>query len=714
MVAEPAPMRFAFAHGLFREVLYADLGARRLAIHRRVAETLERIHADNPAAPVAEIARHWLAAGPATALRARDTARRAAERASAALAHEEAAALLEHALSAHEQAQPANDSLRVELLVELAEAQTRTGDIVRGKSTSMLAAQLALAHGASISPGFVDRELVLLLEEARARLIREDERALRAAGPGCCASVVCTPTAGLQARILARLASAKQSAPDPQGPLTLAREALTLLPEVCADVRLSVLHAAIGAMMDIAHPHERRPLNEEAARIAHALGEREILLRTLVRLVFDHADAGDLAGAREQIAEVDALARQFPRPSARVPGALARSMLALLRGDRVEHETNFEEALRLAEGEPSFLSVLWMHRLGAARMCDRNDELARDRDEFVASLAPWSNYAAAFDASIAARRGDVRAASAALARLDRAHLRSCMDTYLLNWVAEGAAAVGNAELGELLEAALAAHAGEWASVSLPGFIIEGPVSGLRALAALARGASDDSERFRREALAEATRAGADAVVARLSRDLNSQAGARVRAREACAPVPSAAFEREGEYWTVSGEGGSVRLKDSRGLAMLARLVSEPGCEIAALELERRGSLPVDNGDSGELLDEQARAHYRRRLLELAAELDEAEAWNDPARANRARAESEALRAELSRAVGLDGRVRRAGRAAERAHVNVQRRITDAIDRIEKHNAALGQHLSLAVRTGAYVSYLPARARRADA
>ena len=81
------------------------------------------------------------------------------------------------------------------------------------------------------------------------------------------------------------------------------------------------------------------------------------------------------------------------------------------------------------------------------------------------------------------------------------------------------------------------------------------------------------------------------------------------------------------------------------------------------------------------------------------------------RLERVRGEADALRAELARAVGLGGRVRRAGSAAERARVNVQRRIADAIHRIQERDAALGQHLARAVRTGAYLSYLPERAQR---
>jgi hypothetical protein len=189
---------------------------------------------------------------------------------------------------------------------------------------------------------------------------------------------------------------------------------------------------------------------------------------------------------------------------------------------------------------------------------------------------------------------------------------------------------------------------------------------------------------------------------------SGQAASQTRVPES----PAASFVLEGEYWTVKGEVSVVRLRNSRGLSMLARLVAEPGHEIAALDLESPKALAiVDAGDAGELLDESARAAYRRRLVELEEELVEAEAWNDPERLARARGESDALRAELARAVGLGGRVRRAGAAAERARVNVQRRIADAIHRIQEHDAALGQHFSRAVRTGAYSSYLPERARR---
>jgi hypothetical protein len=55
---------------------------------------------------------------------------------------------------------------------------------------------------------------------------------------------------------------------------------------------------------------------------------------------------------------------------------------------------------------------------------------------------------------------------------------------------------------------------------------------------------------------------------------------------------------------------------------------------------------------------------------------------------------------------LGGRARRAGAAAERARVNVQRRIRGAIKRIGESLPELAAYLDRAVRTGTFCSYEP--------
>ncbi len=178
------------------------------------------------------------------------------------------------------------------------------------------------------------------------------------------------------------------------------------------------------------------------------------------------------------------------------------------------------------------------------------------------------------------------------------------------------------------------------------------------------------------------------------------------------------FRREGEYWSIAYEGGAFRLKDSKGLRYLARLLAEPGREIHALDLVagERGTgdaartaepgLTPSRGDAAEILDVQAKAEYRRRLDDLEDELEEARAFGDTERAARAEAERDFLVRELAAAIGLGGRDRRMGSPSERARVSVTRAIRSALARIQEHSPALGEHLERTIRTGTYCSYAP--------
>jgi hypothetical protein len=197
--------------------------------------------------------------------------------------------------------------------------------------------------------------------------------------------------------------------------------------------------------------------------------------------------------------------------------------------------------------------------------------------------------------------------------------------------------------------------------------------------------------------------------------------------DAAAPeVAGNLFRREGEYWTVRYDGSVARLTDAKGLRLLARLLADPGREFHAVDLEAaaaqthrpvparahaaagRGELPVrpDLGDAGALLDAKAKAAYKARLDELAAELEEAERFGDPARAAKASAERDFLVGELARAVGLGGRDRRAASHAERARLNVTRAIRAAMANLARANPPLGRHLAATIRTGRYCSYTP--------
>lgn len=119
---------YRFSHVLVAETLVFDLDpARRLALHLRAAEVLEQRHAGDPLAPLHEIARHWLAAGPEVAPRAVVAAEAAAAQAMRRLAFADAALLYARASEALGSCSPLDVERQGELLVAEVEALARCG-----------------------------------------------------------------------------------------------------------------------------------------------------------------------------------------------------------------------------------------------------------------------------------------------------------------------------------------------------------------------------------------------------------------------------------------------------------------------------------------------------------------------------------------------------------------------------------------------------------
>src|ERR1700731_510797 len=191
-------------------------------------------------------------------------------------------------------------------------------------------------------------------------------------------------------------------------------------------------------------------------------------------------------------------------------------------------------------------------------------------------------------------------------------------------------------------------------------------------------------------------------------------------------IQKGVFSKEGEYWTIGYGGNSFRLKDTKGLGYVAHLIRHPGVEFHVLdlaggiagrrdddeaaqsavglprgdeELEKAGIHVGSLGDAGEMLDEQAKSAYRRRLSTLREELEEAKAAGNVERAEQAEEEIDALTRELARAVGLGGRNRRAVSASERARQSITKTIKAVVERIVQSHAALGDILLRCIRTG---------------
>lgn len=177
-------------------------------------------------------------------------------------------------------------------------------------------------------------------------------------------------------------------------------------------------------------------------------------------------------------------------------------------------------------------------------------------------------------------------------------------------------------------------------------------------------------------------------------------------------------------WRFAWGRREFDLPDSKGVAYLHRLLTNPDQEMHVLDLVADGeaAAPEFRTEAGarnqanarlvegplEAIDPEARASYRERLRELASQRAEAEAMRDLGRIESIDAEAASIEDELRRATGLSQRIRGTHASAERARKAVYNRIRSAIDRISERDEALGRHLDRSVSTGRTCVYRPER------
>jgi hypothetical protein len=179
--------------------------------------------------------------------------------------------------------------------------------------------------------------------------------------------------------------------------------------------------------------------------------------------------------------------------------------------------------------------------------------------------------------------------------------------------------------------------------------------------------------------------------------------------------PVGEFRREGEFWRLGFDGKRTLVRDTRGLQYLHVLLERPGEQVPALWLvgglgsENGGGMAVQSGipvggDGPAVVD------YRRRLRELASEIPEAKARGDLGLAEQLSEESEILQDEIGRSRGFGGRPRVAGDKADLARQNVQKRIKRVYTKLQGTMPELVHHLETHVKTGTSVVYRPDPAR----
>jgi hypothetical protein len=758
----PAGTTFGFAHGLVRETIYAGLGTvERGQLHAAVGEAIELVFEGDLETRLAELAHHFFEAAvggdPAKAVSYLTRAGRAALR---ALAWDEAARLFEQALAALDLGDPDPDR-RAELLVELGRAQVHAGfpeardtlHTAAGCASVVerpdLLARAALDFGAfALSPGVVDEELVSLLDAALASLDPSDST--------------------LRVRLLARLGVALYWSPEVERRVGITEEAVAIARRL--GDRATLAYALANRQGAMSSPDR----TEECVQIAHELyglcdsrGELELELPARVRHIGYLLELDDLTGADVALETLERLAADSHDPRAQAYVPLERSRRIALEGSFAEAEQLTAEAGRLgADLRDSTIpmqtaaQIVGM-RWAQGRMGEMHQQLKRFADGYPAM--PVFRAALALACCETGRDAEARREFRLLADRDFAGLpRDNVWLLAMALLSETCAHLEDAPGAEVLYGLFSPFDGR--NVTSPDAIFAGPVARYLGLLATARGDPESAERhfaaaweqanldFARPAMArtrldharmllaqggEEDRARASQFLAEahaLAEDLELSAllewiaAARGDQRETPPPAaePRAArMHREGEVWRFDYGGRLIHVRDSKGMRILAVLLSAPGVEIAAVDAEARAGERGDSavGDASVAadagltvhasadtalvgLDETAKDQYRRRLEDLREEVEQAEAWSDVERAARAREEMELIGSELAAAVGLGGRDRPRASGAERARVRVTRTIHNAIRRIGDQDDELGYELGATVRTGSFCVYEP--------
>lgn len=373
---------------------------------------------------------------------------------------------------------------------------------------------------------------------------------------------------------------------------------------------------------------------------------------------------GDLVGAEEAFLAADALAWP-PQPGL--------ALLRLAQGDVHSASVLIADAIAHPPDLP------WKERPPSGELC----------------LAPLLDA----QAEIAAASGDVSTCAAVAERLGRI----ARDFPVRGIAAQAGLAQARAALlrgeYESSQALAMGAARRWADLGAP---YESAVA--RLVAGDASAAAGGAEAARHEWSAAArgfASYGAVRGVAEAERRLD---GSGVRAPRTALV---ATFRRDGGVRIIRFGAAESTVPDLLGYRYLEQLLRRPGEEVAAVDM-----VDVEHGVDGPpqlglpAIDEQAREAYRRRLQEVTEDIDEATASHDHGRAEKARGDREFLIAELSRAVGLGGRMRTVGGDAERARTSVFRAIHYAMDRLAPVDPALGDHLRRSIRTGSWCSYTP--------
>ncbi|MFC9997318.1 AAA family ATPase [Nocardia sp. NPDC127526] len=726
--------RFAFVHDLIREALLARVSPAAVRVrHEGVLAALERLPREVSGATAGDFAQHAYQAAhsgdPVADERALRYLLAAAADACGRMAAGEVAAHLRRALSLVPLGQFAQ---RGRIGLDLAAAAHDAGDLTEARRAYREVLRLAREHS---EPELFARAALGLHElgmpdpERRAdqeiELVDQAHRLLTRERP---------PSDPLAVRLLAAASRVRVHTGRSRQLADSARTAETMSAEAVRLARASADDHALGLSLVARHDALWRPgtaeqrlaLAEEIRAVADRSGDDDLRVQGFVLRIAALLELGDPRAHTEQ-ANFMAYAERTRLPRPRFIARSRAGALATVAGRFDEASRAIDAAYALGEriGEvdrmPLWLEQRWVLALTASLYVENpGDALDSDAETVLERYVELGGVYPAVPRLVgAARRGDlegVRGGVDGLWALLESYPRHFHAGPLVA-LAYAAVVLDDSGLRVGVRKVLEPLGQLWAVVA-GGGAVYGPYSYWLGRIAAAEGdvATAASEFTSAIAAARRLRAGpwaaaAERELARLDSGVASPVrAAALRAHSGIEPDHNV-FRLDDAVWTLRFAGRTLHLPDAKGLRDLHMLLSHPGQDVAALELlggVEDTSRAARRFGADTVLDERAKAEYRRRLRRLDEEIERATARDDDRYAAELDTERAALLDELRRAAGLAGRTRKLGDEGERARKTVSARIRDTLRRIDNGHPELGEHLRACVSLGLVCRYQPTR------
>lgn len=689
---------WAFPHALLRDATAAHMDPTdRRRRHHALAEAIDR----QPRSPVrlAESAHHRRQAVPVgdpelMVRRTEEACRAAAD----VFAHDVAIEACRAALAALDAYGGVVETRprRARLLGELGDLQVRAGELGAGRETLLDALGLARDAGrpdiaADVAVRIPKSTPFLVADRA---LQRELDAALAEVDPA---------DLGRRARLLARHAVIAETVETRERDGDLAVGSAERLGD---DVLLAeVLSARLFVTWTPEHAADRLAMAPRIIELGRSTGDLRRELDGRMWRFIALLEHGRLDEAEAELDRYAARADPTGQPEFRFVVRSRRAMLAAVRGRFEEAETLARQAhtdardAGLADADAALGGQLALLALLTGRI-----DLRREARSLGDLPEPMGSIAAALD-----RAGGDRSQFRAqfpdgLPPMPADRIPGPARLLILGLLVDVAYRLGDRRTARAVYDALLPHAGRFI-VGSGGVTYWGSVAGALGLCCAALGDTVAATDWWRRAIDLDTRSGAVVFAARYRVALADLRPTRPGSGEGC----RVRLTRDRAGWQLDFEGRSVRLSPSKGLAQLAELLAHPGREITAVQLAGA----VDPGGADPVLDDAAKAAYRRRLSHLDEQIERADARGDRAASARLAAERVDLIDHLRRSTGLAGRTRPFADDAERARVNVTRTVRQAIDRIAATDPEAGAYLATRVRTGHRCTYRPDGPYRPD-